>query len=53
MSEDVELSTLNLRYEGYRLRDDATEARVRAGGMAGALPLDANGRAAERRHGDS
>ena len=30
MSENVELSTLNLRYEGYRLRDDASEARVLA-----------------------
>ena len=30
MSENVELSTLNLRYEGYRLRDDAGEARVLA-----------------------
>ncbi len=30
MSENVELSSLNLRYEGYRLRDDATEARVLA-----------------------
>ena len=32
---------------------NATEARVRSAGVAGALPLDANGRAAERRHGDS
>ena len=30
MSENIELSTLNLRYEGYRLRDDAGEARVLA-----------------------
>jgi hypothetical protein len=30
MSENIELSTLDLRYEGYRLRDDAREARVRA-----------------------
>ena len=30
MSENVELSSLNLRYEGYRLRDDASEARVLA-----------------------
>lgn len=30
MSENVELSTLNLRYEGYRLRDDAREARLLA-----------------------
>jgi hypothetical protein len=30
MSESVELSSLNLRYEGYRLRDDAREARVLA-----------------------
>ena len=30
MSENVELSSLNLRYEGYRLRDDAGEARVLA-----------------------
>jgi len=30
LSENVELSTLNLRYEGYRLRDDASEARVLA-----------------------
>jgi len=30
LSENVELSTLNLRYEGYRLRDDAGEARVLA-----------------------
>jgi hypothetical protein len=28
MSESVELSSLDLRYEGYRLRDDAREARV-------------------------
>ena len=28
MSELVELSSLDLRYEGYRLRDDAREARV-------------------------
>lgn len=28
MSETVELSSLDLRYEGYRLRDDAREARV-------------------------
>lgn len=28
MSENVELSSLDLRYEGYRLRDDAREARV-------------------------
>jgi hypothetical protein len=30
MPELVELSTLDLRYEGYRLRDDAREARVLA-----------------------
>ena len=30
MSESVELSTLDLRYEGYRLRDDAREARLLA-----------------------
>ena len=30
MSESVELSSLDLRYEGYRLRDDAREARVLA-----------------------
>ena len=30
MRENVELSTLNLRYESYRLRDDAREARVLA-----------------------
>ena len=30
MSENIELSTLDLRYEGYRLRDDAREARLRA-----------------------
>ena len=30
MSEWVELASLNLRYEGYRLRDDAREARLRA-----------------------
>jgi len=30
MSEHVELSTLNLRYEGYRLQDDAREARLLA-----------------------
>jgi hypothetical protein len=28
MGENVELSTLNLRYEGYRLRDNAGEARL-------------------------
>ena len=28
MSESVELSSLDLRYEGYRLRDDARDARV-------------------------
>ena len=28
MSQLVELSSLDLRYEGYRLRDDAREARV-------------------------
>lgn len=28
MSESVELSSLDLRYEGYRLRDDAREARL-------------------------
>jgi hypothetical protein len=28
VSENVELSSLDLRYEGYRLRDDAREARV-------------------------
>ena len=30
MHEIVELSSLDLRYEGYRLRDDAREARVLA-----------------------
>ena len=30
MSENVELFSLNLRYEGYRLRNDAGEARVLA-----------------------
>ncbi len=30
MSENVELSSLNLRYEDYRLRDAAGEARVLA-----------------------
>lgn len=30
MSESVELSSLDLRYEGYRLRDDAREARLLA-----------------------
>ena len=30
MNDNVELSTLNLRYEGYRLRDNASEARVLA-----------------------
>ncbi len=30
MRENVELSTLNLRYESYRLRDAASEARVLA-----------------------
>lgn len=30
MSESVERSTLDLRYEGYRVRDDAAEARLRA-----------------------
>ena len=30
MSETVELSELDLRYEGYRLRDDAREARLLA-----------------------
>jgi hypothetical protein len=30
MSESVELSTLDLRYEGHRLRDDAREARLLA-----------------------
>jgi hypothetical protein len=30
MSQLVELSSLDLRYEGYRLRDDAREARVLA-----------------------
>ncbi|MBM3273465.1 hypothetical protein FJY94_09600 [Candidatus Kaiserbacteria bacterium] len=30
MSQHVELSTLNPRYEGYRLRDDAREARLLA-----------------------
>lgn len=30
MSESIELSTLNARYEGHRLRDDAAEARVLA-----------------------
>jgi hypothetical protein len=30
LSENVELSSLDLRYEGYRLRDDAREARLMA-----------------------
>ena len=30
MSEIVELSSLDLRYEGHRLRDDAREARLLA-----------------------
>jgi len=30
MAEMVELSSLDLRYEGHRLRDDAREARLRA-----------------------
>ncbi len=30
MSENVELSSLDLRYEGHRLRDPAGEARLRA-----------------------
>lgn len=30
MSESVELSSLDLRYEGYRLRDEAYEARLMA-----------------------
>jgi hypothetical protein len=30
VSENVELSSLDLRYEGYRLRDDAREARLMA-----------------------
>jgi ParB/RepB/Spo0J family partition protein len=30
MSETVERSTLDLRYEGHRVRDDAAEARLRA-----------------------
>ena len=30
MSQTVELSTLDLRYEGYRLRDEAREARLLA-----------------------
>jgi hypothetical protein len=30
MSDHVEISSLDLRYEGYRLRDDAREARVMA-----------------------
>ena len=30
MNQPVELSTLNLRYEGYRLRDEAREARLLA-----------------------
>mgnify|MGYP001578244080 CR=1 FL=1 len=30
MSEYVELSSLNLRYEGHRQRDDAREARLLA-----------------------
>ena len=30
MSESVELSTLDLRYQGHRLRDDAREARLLA-----------------------
>jgi hypothetical protein len=30
MSENVQLSTLDLRYEGHRLRDDAREARLLA-----------------------
>ena len=32
---------------------DAAEARVRTGGVAGPLALDANGGAAKRRDGDS
>ena len=30
MSQTVERSTLDLRYEGHRVRDDAAEARLRA-----------------------
>jgi ParB-like chromosome segregation protein Spo0J len=30
MHRSVELSSLDLRYEGYRQRDDAREARLRA-----------------------
>ena len=30
MSENVERSSLDLRYEGHRLRDDAREARLLA-----------------------
>ena len=30
MSDNVELSSMDLRYEGYRLRDDAREARLMA-----------------------
>lgn len=30
MSQNVELSELDLRYEGYRMRDEAAEARLRA-----------------------
>ena len=30
MSETVERTSLNLRYQTYRLRDDACEARLRA-----------------------
>ena len=30
MRENVELSSLDLRYEGHRLRDDAREARLLA-----------------------
>jgi KorB domain len=30
VSEDVELTSFNLRYEGYRMRDDAREARLLA-----------------------
>ena len=30
MSENVELATFDLRYEGYRMRDDAREAHLLA-----------------------
>ena len=35
MSEIVELSSLDLRYEGHRLRDPAGEARLLASIRAG------------------